>query len=113
MDANCFKASITADKPPKSQLNLAVASVLGKAIRRRQNDYATSIAEDNALLRFTKIQGRRRMAIEVRLGEKEILASSLDLIDKKVASLVEDTMAQDDRPSKKAKTACNSSARKR
>lgn len=113
MDANSFKALMTADKPPKSQINLAVASVLGKAIRRRQNGYATSIAEDNVLLQDTEIQGRRRMAIDIRLGEKEILASSLDFIDKKVASLVEDAMVQDDRPSKKAKTPRNSSARKR
>lgn len=30
MDANSFKALMTADKPPKPQVNLAVASVLGK-----------------------------------------------------------------------------------
>lgn len=59
MDANSFKALMTADKPPKPQVNLAVASVLGKAIRRRQTDYATSIAEDDVLLQDTEIQGRR------------------------------------------------------
>lgn len=53
------------------------------------------------------------MAIEIRLGEKEILASSLGFIDKEVASLLEDTKIQDDRPSKKAKRACNLSAHRR
>lgn len=113
MDANSFKALMTADEPPKPQVNLAVASVLGKAIRRRQTDYATSIAEDNVLLQDTEIQGRRRMAIGLGLGEKEILASSLEFINEAVASLLEDTKIQDDRPAKKAKRACNLSAHKR
>ena len=104
---------MTAAKPPKPQVNLAVASALGKVIRSRQNDYATSIAEDRVLLQEKEIQGRRRMAIEVRLGEKEILAAALDYIDKRIGSLTEDAMTQGDRPSKKAKTSRSSSSPKR
>ena len=92
---------------------MAVASVLGQAIRSRQNDYATSIAEDNVLLQDTGVQSRRRMAVKVRLGEKEILAAALASIDKKIASLTEDAMTQDDQPSKKARKFQSSSGRKR
>lgn len=53
------------------------------------------------------------MAIEVRLGEKEILAAALDYIDKRIGSLTEDAMTQGDRPSKKAKTSRSSSSPKR
>lgn len=113
MDAESFKALMTANKPPEPQVNLAVASVLGKAIRSRQTDYSTLIAEDTVLLQDTEIQGRRRMAIEVRLGEKQILAASLEFIDKKIASLIENANAQDDRPIKRARTCQSSSARKR
>ena len=87
MDANSFKASITADKPPKPRISLAVAYVLWKVIRSRQSYYAVSIAEDNVLLQDTGIQGRWRMAIEVRLLEKEILAPVLDFVDGKLQAL--------------------------
>ncbi|SLM39026.1 SET domain [Lasallia pustulata] len=113
MDANSFKALIIANKPPKPQANRAVISVLGKAIRSRQNDYATSIAEDNVLLQDPEIQGRRRMAVEVRLGEKQILRAALASIDRRMASFTEDAMTRDEPPSKKAKTFQTSSGRKR
>ena len=113
MDANSFKALMIADKPPKPQVNRAVISVLGKAIRNRRNDYATSIAEDNVLLQDPEIQGRRRMAVDVRLGEKQILGAALAFVDRKIASLTEDVMTREEPPSKKAKTFPTSSGRKR
>ena len=92
MNAKSFKASITADKPPKPRISLAVASVLWKVIRSRQSDYAISIAVENVLLQDTGIQGRWRMAIEVRLLEKGILAAALDFVDGKIASLTEEPL---------------------
>ena len=60
-----------------------MALVIKKPLSQRQNEYATSIAEDTSLLQNPQVKGRSRMTIEVRLGEKEILAAALDSIKKK------------------------------
>lgn len=70
---------------PPSHLRRPLASVLRKIISSRQSAYKTTIAEDAALLGEDTVQGRRRMAIEVRLGEKEILALASEEIDKRIA----------------------------
>ena len=60
-------------KPPESmmkQLGLALKSI----VILRQSAYTTTIAEDHNLLEIGSTKGRYRMATEVRLGEKEILA---------------------------------------
>lgn len=69
---------------PPSHLRMPLALVLRKIISSRQSAYKTTIAEDTALLEDTTVQGRRRMAIEVRLGEKEILALASDEIEKRI-----------------------------
>ena len=71
------------DQPP-SHLRIPLALVLRKIISSRQSAYKTTIAEDTALLGDAAVQGRRRMAIEVRLGEKEILALASDGIEKQI-----------------------------
>lgn len=68
--------------PPHPQMPLAL--VLRKIISSRQSAFKTTIAEDAALLEDATVQGRRRMAIEVRLGEKEILALASDEIEKRI-----------------------------
>ena len=70
-----------ASEPPPPNFNLDTALVLKKIILRRRDEYSTSIAEDSILLKDSAVQGRRRMAIGVRLGEKEILASALQAIE--------------------------------
>ena len=75
-----------ASNPPSPRLNLITALVLKQIILRRRNEYSTSLAEDSVLLQDNAVQGRRRMAIEVRLGEKEILASALQAIGEKLRS---------------------------
>ena len=69
---------------PPPHLQMPLALVLRKIISSRQSAYKTTIAEDAALLEDATVQGRRRMAIEVRLGEKEILALASDEIEKRI-----------------------------
>lgn len=45
------------------------------------------LAEDIALLKDVPVQGRRRMAVEVRLGEKEILAMAALRVDETIADI--------------------------
>ena len=61
--------------------------VLREIIATRQQAYETTIAEDHGLLEDVTIQGRRRMAIEVRLGEKEILAMAAEEINNRSPAL--------------------------
>lgn len=85
MNQDAVKAATKAGEPADEQpFNLDVALVLKKIITQRLNQYSTSIAEDTVLLRNSALQGRQRMAIEVRLGEKEILAAALDCVGKRI-----------------------------
>ena len=68
------KTAGDAPKKPLISMNESLGFVLKKIISLRQSAYSTTIAEDHALLKDKAIKGRHRMAIEVRLGEKEILA---------------------------------------
>ena len=54
------------------------------------------MAEDATLLEDADVQRRRRMAIEVRLGEKEILAKAADEVDKRIAKLGSATEQEQD-----------------
>ncbi|KAL2844632.1 hypothetical protein BJX68DRAFT_257040 [Aspergillus pseudodeflectus] len=71
-------------KPPKPSLDAAEARLLYSAVQLNQSRYATSISQDQELLAqlsqteaaIGALEGptrRRKMAIQVRLGEKEIL----------------------------------------
>ena len=83
-----FNAAIKASEiPNKTPLNRDVALVLMKIIVRRLKLYSTSIAEDVEILRGSVLDGRRRMAIEVRLGEKEILAAALIYVQARIEAL--------------------------
>ncbi len=90
MDSETFRkayAAREASEPPSPQLTLDTALVLRRIIVRRCDEYSTSLADDAALLQDSALQGRRRMAIEVRLGEKEILASTLNAVEDKIQLL--------------------------
>ena len=67
--------------PPLDVLDI-LGEVLKQIIASTQKAYKTTIAEDNAMSKEATVQGRHRMAVEVRLGEKEILALALDEMDK-------------------------------
>lgn len=71
------------NKPPKPVLNLPEATLLQMVVQKRQTQYATTLEQDLevlARLRQVEMSGslqgssrRQKMAVEVRLGEKEIL----------------------------------------
>ena len=87
MNPETLKAAYVAGEatePPAPPFTLEMALVLKTIIVRRRHQYSTSIAEDAVLLQDRSLQGRRRMAIEVRLGEKEILASALEAVEEKM-----------------------------
>lgn len=64
-----------------------MALTLKKTIIWHMNTYQTSLAEDVVLLQSSALQRRARMAIEIRLGEKEILAAALHYVEKRLAAL--------------------------
>lgn len=94
MNRDTFNAATKARETPNQiPLNLDVASVLMKIIVGRLRSYTTSIAEDVVLLRDSDLDERRRMAIEVRLGEKEILAAALDYVGARIEALSRKNLA--------------------
>jgi len=59
--------------------------IIKRALSSRLAEYPTSIAEDEQLLKAAT--GRRRMAIEVRLGEKHLIRKAQTLVDNKIDEL--------------------------
>lgn len=57
-----------------------IAGVFKVILRKRFSDYSTTIAEDQDMLVHGVFSRRKRFAIEVRLGEKEILARWLQAV---------------------------------
>ena len=70
-------AAMQATARTQDETQLFLLTTLGLVLKdifsHSQNAYKTTLAEDIALLKDYSVQGRRRMAIEVRLGEKDIL----------------------------------------
>ena len=88
MDRDSFRRAKSAGKTPSElRLNLEMALTLKKIIIWHMNTYQTSLAEDTVLLQSSALQRRARMAIEIRLGEKEILAAALDYVENRLAAL--------------------------
>ncbi|KAI9881350.1 MAG: hypothetical protein M1830_003357 [Pleopsidium flavum] len=67
-----------------------VAQILQNIIIKKQEEYATTLAQDQALLQDTLVRGRLRMAIQVRLGEKMILKEALEEIGEILVSVPEE-----------------------
>lgn len=88
MDRDSFQGAKSAGKIPNElRLNLDMALILKKIIILHINTYQTSIAEDTILLQHSALQRRTRMAVEIRLGEKEILAAALHYVEKRLVAL--------------------------
>ncbi|KAF9884356.1 hypothetical protein FE257_001869 [Aspergillus nanangensis] len=67
------------NKPPKPSFSDAEASILSKAVQLRQMQYITTISQDQEILAqlntpdtLRDFERRCKMAVKVRLGEKEI-----------------------------------------
>lgn len=59
--------------------------IIKRALSTRLAEYPTPIAEDEQLLKAAT--GRRRMAIEIRLGEKHLIREAEALVDTKINEL--------------------------
>lgn len=87
---NAKEAEEALDDPPETPpelVQMPINFVLMNILQSRQNAYSTTIAQDTALLENSTVQGRHRMAIAVRLGEKEILAMAADEIKRRIARI--------------------------
>lgn len=92
LDAADYEKAVVADEPldqPPAAMRRTLCQVFKSIITKRTEAYQTTIAEDIRLLADPSVQGRRRMATEVRLGEKEILALAADEIDNQLARLLQ------------------------
>ncbi|PWY71583.1 SET domain protein [Aspergillus sclerotioniger CBS 115572] len=79
------------NKPPKPSFGEAEATILARALQLNQLRYATTIAQDQELLAQLRqfeasnpLEGsirRTKMAIQVRLGEKEILQNLFSMLN--------------------------------
>lgn len=79
-----------------SELTLKAAQLLTQVLTERRNDYETTIAEDVVLLRDNALPKRHRMAIGVRLGEKEIIATALSTVQNYIAKVQSEDEAYND-----------------
>jgi SET domain-containing protein 6 len=54
-----------------------VGRVLTQLLQLREGNYATTLEEDEAILRGEQLPHRETMAIRVRLGEKQVLRKAI------------------------------------
>lgn len=90
------------EKTPES-VQLPICNALKALIAKRNETYRTTIAEDSMLLQSESLPVRQRMAIEVRLGEKEILAMAASEVDKRITKFMaiqENAQAKDSKKRK-------------
>ena len=73
--------------PQEPRLTLEGAYLLRYVLTERRRVYKSTIADDVAILQNESLQKRSRMAIEVRLGEKEIITQTLDTLNQKIESM--------------------------
>lgn len=78
------------NKAPKPEFSASEASLLRSLVTLRQSEYPTSVQEDESILKCLEQQNgyindsilnRKKMAVQVRKGEKEILTQILSLLD--------------------------------
>ncbi|KAF3193512.1 hypothetical protein TWF225_010250 [Orbilia oligospora] len=82
VDDETFQSYATEEKFPKARKDARTRDVILEAIQKRREGFATSREEDIAILGNSgEALGRRnKMAVEVRLGEKEILRKMEEVV---------------------------------
>ena len=65
--------------------------ILKDVIIQRQKQYRTTVAEDLKLLEDIDLARRYRLAVEVRLGEKELLATALQVVEDMIGKIKTET----------------------
>lgn len=99
LDSDSYQQAIALEEPPEqppSAMLITIGLVLKEIINNRLSAYPTSADEDIALLQDDAVQGRRRMAIQVRLGEKEILAMAAEEVERRHAKLTHKDTGNED-----------------
>lgn len=91
-----FEQRRSKNKPPKPSMDASQAGLLYKVLQAKQSQYATSLHEDVNLLAGllppnapSTLEGparRHKMALQVRLGEKEVLRDVLAMLESSVAN---------------------------
>ena len=76
----------TPDQPPLPLLP-TLDLVFKGIISHKQRAYKSMLAEDTAFLEDLTVRGRQHMAVEVRVGEKEILAMAVLRVDETIAAI--------------------------
>lgn len=67
----------------KQKMTPGAATVLEEVLKIRVSQYATSIEEDKAMLIQDNLPYRKRMAVQVRLGEKTVLKMAQEELSEK------------------------------
>ncbi|GMG37734.1 unnamed protein product [Aspergillus oryzae var. brunneus] len=90
MSSDELKQQVSKNKPPKPSLGHKEVTLLSKAIQSKQAQYTTTLAQDKELLaQLSQLEAttpledsarRQKMAIQVRIGEKEILQTLSDML---------------------------------
>ncbi|KAB8216736.1 hypothetical protein BDV33DRAFT_150798 [Aspergillus novoparasiticus] len=90
MSSDELKQQVSKNKPPKPSLGHKEVKLLSKAVQSKQAQYTTTLAQDKELLaQLSQLETttpledsarRQKMAIQVRIGEKEILQTLSDML---------------------------------
>lgn len=83
-----FEQRKSKNKPPKPSMDASQASLLAKTLQSKLSQYGTSLSEDTQLLGSIPLQAslegsarRQRMALQVRIGEKEVIQTVLSMLE--------------------------------
>lgn len=76
--------------PDKRKRDEIAASVIEKVLAVRMSQYPTTLLEDQALLSSSDLPPRKRMAIEVRVGEKLLLQEAIAFVSGAASAAPED-----------------------
>lgn len=106
-----FKQRKSKNKAPKPSLEAKQAAILAKALQTQQAQYATSLAQDTEI--FTSLppldaldvsSRRARMALQVRIGEKQVLEAVLGMLEPAATGSLKRSANGDDGDSRQFKT---------
>lgn len=105
-----FKQRQSKNKAPKPALEAKQAEILTKALQSQQAEYATSMAQDIQLSASLPVLDtldtsscRARMALQVRMGEKQVFQTVLSMLESTATSSLKRS-ASDDGESRTSKT---------
>lgn len=92
------KPKIISDKRKRDEI---ANTIITQVLTGKLAEYPTSIQEDRAMLQKSGLTNRRRMAIEVRLGEKLVIEEALAMLKARIDAA---TSESEERPAKKTKS---------